>query len=133
MSEMIDDDYSPRGRGDKKWTSEYRKAWNKEYREKIKSGEIKPMKRVTDSKWQDREFRRAYDEARKKRINEKKTVEKIESPPEKRPNYTKAEKEIIMTEMIKKIRAGETPYHPHFELALATKKEAIRNYPSKKK
>ena len=119
-------------KSENKWTDDYRRAWNKEYREKIKSGEIKPSKRVIDSKWQDKDFRKAYDEARKKRINDKKTVEKIESPPEKRPNYTVGEKEIILAQMIKTVRAGGNAHHPHFELALITRKDAVRSYPKKK-
>ena len=111
---------------------EFRKKWNKEYRQRIKDNEIVPKKRSSEqtSKWNDREFRRQYDRDRKQRLRsqmrESKISEKI------RPNHSKSMKEAILQDLIQQIKDGkEKPFHPFFELSIEYKPEAKRRKKTK--
>lgn len=114
-----------------RWTNEFRKQWNKDYRAKIKSGEHTPNRRVEESKWENPEFRRSYDVSRNTKIAEEKRQIKVSfdpSPNGKRPNYTKQEKEEILKRWIELIRQGENPDHPYMVLSLDYKPQFKREY-----
>lgn len=120
----------PLRQSETKWTSEYRKEWNREYRRKIKEGLIQPVKRKEEpSKWDDKQFRKAYDDARKKKINEEKKQQKLNGVSEVRPNFTQEEKDFILNRLIDEIKNGNEPTHPYFKLGLMT--IGKRTYPKK--
>lgn len=121
-----------------KWNNEYRKQWNREYRAKIKSGEHIPHRRVEDSKWNDRNFRKAYDVSRNTKIAELKQQEKIsfdeiKTLDGKRPNYSKSEKEELLKKWIELIKQGQDVSHPYLELSLDYKPQQKRSYSFKQK
>lgn len=118
---------------DSKWTVEYRKQWNREYRARVKAGEHVPNKRVEDSKWNDRNFRRAYDVSRNSKLAELKQMEKVsfdevKTSSGKRPNYNKLEKEELLKKWIEHIKEGKDVSHPYLELTLDYKPEHKRPY-----
>lgn len=117
----------------KKWTPEFRREWNKEYRLRVKNGEHTPMKRTDSSKWKDKTFRAAYDKARHNVMSEKRfeTMTAFEPPPSSK-NYTQKEKDTILKQMIEKIQNGEEYDHPYFKLSLAVKPEFKRKKTSSK-
>jgi hypothetical protein len=117
------------------WTAEYRKEWNRKYRQQVKEGKRQPTPRSQDSKWKDQQFRKAYDQARLKKITEDKKEKKmsLETVGESRPNYTQQEKAEILKKLLDMVREGKEPAHPYFELVLAVKKEFKRSYPSRQK
>ena len=135
MSEQkISVEYPIRENKKSEWTPEYRKEWNRRYRQEIKEGKRQPVKRGDQpSKWEDRQFRRAYDEARLKKLAEEKTEKKMsfEEVAEKRPNYTQKEKGEILKKLLDMVKEGKDPAHPYFELSLTVKKEFKRKYPTK--
>lgn len=112
-----------------KWSDpEFRKMWNRDYRQQIKEGKREPRKRSEEpSKWNDPIFRNAYDKARKQKLNEEKKEKKLSfEDVEKKPNFTNEEKQVILDKMIEMIRQGKTPTHPFFELSLSIKKDYKR-------
>lgn len=112
--------------GDKKWTPEYRKEWNKQYRQKVKSGEIVPNRRPSteDSRWNDPDFRKNYDKARLDAIRQQKFEEKTSFNPEQSfKHYSKEQKQVILEKMLDLIRKGEDYSHPHFVLTISLKDE----------
>lgn len=118
------------------WDKEFRKEWNRKYRQEIKEGKRQPVKRSEQpSKWQDKNFRKSYDDARLKKIAAEKTEKKLsfDEVGDKRPNYTKKEKGEILKKLLELVQQGKQPAHPYFELALAVKPEFKRKYPSNKK
>lgn len=115
----------------RKWTSEYRKQWNKEYRAKIKAGQITPNKRVEESKWNDPNFRKSYDVSRSAKIAEEKLEAKLsfDAPPSgKRPNYTKSEKDELLKRWMEMIKNGVDVDHPYLTLCLDYKPQFKRDY-----
>jgi len=131
----IEVSYPLRENKQSKWTPEYRKEWNRQYRKEIKEKKRQVHKRSDQpSKWEDKAFRRAYDDARLKKIADEKTEKKMsfEEIADKRPNYTKKEKVEIMKKLLEMVREGKEPAHPYFELSLSVKKEFVRKYPKKK-
>lgn len=116
-----------------KWTPEFRRQWNKEYRQKIKNGEVQPVKRKDEpSKWDDPEFRKAYDDARLKKLAEEKLEKKMSFEEiDKRPNYTLQEKQVILSKLLDMVKNGQDPYHPYFQIGLLVKPEVRRVYPKK--
>lgn len=132
MSENEIVNYPIRENKKKEWTPEFRREWNRKYRQEIKEGIRKPIKRSDQpSKWEDKAFRKAYDESRLKKIAEEKTEKKMsfENFAEKRPNYTQEEKKEILIKLLDLVKEGKTPSHPYFELALIVKPEFKRKYP----
>lgn len=123
----------PMRKNDSKWTSEYRKEWNREYRKKIKEGKINPIKRTDKpSKWDDKDFRKKYDQSRKEKLNAEKKEKKInlvDVMDGARPNFTKEEKEIILEKMLNEIKDGKKPTHPYFKIGLVSVNK--RYYPKK--
>jgi len=122
----------PLKKGDSKWTDEYRKQWNREYRKKIKEGKIQPTKRKdVPSKWDDKNYRRAFDNARKTKIAEEKKLKKMSQtdPNQPRPNFTNQEKEQILKKMLEDVKDGKNPTHPFFELGLISINKRI--YPKR--
>ena len=120
--------YPLRGQVEKqKWTPEFRREWNKEYRQRIKNGEHTPMKRTESSKWKDKEFRAAYDKSRQNVMSEKRfeTMTSFQPPPSSK-NYTQKEKETILQQMLEKVKNGENFEHPYFKLTLEIKPEYKR-------
>jgi len=120
-----------------KWNdSNFKREYNKLYREQILSGERKPKTNLTLTKWMDKDFRREYD--RENRRKRRQGLEKdkmsfsfsVDGPQqqfkitEKRPNYTKEQKEEILKHMKESLKKGEDVDHPYFELILAYKPEA---------
>lgn len=133
-SEKISVEYPIRENKTSEWTAEFRKEWNRRYRQEIKDGKRQPNKRSDEpSKWEDKVFRRAYDDARLKKLAEEKTEKKMsfEEVSEKRPNYTQNEKAEILKKLMAMVKDGKEPAHPYFELALVVKKEFKRSYPNK--
>lgn len=118
-----------------KWTDEFRREWNRKYRREIKEGLRQPHKSDKPSKWDNPAFRKAYEEARRKKLDEEKLEKKMsfDQVDEKRPNYTSEEKKLILNKMFDMIREGKEPVHPYFELSLNVKPKFKRKYPSKKK
>ena len=117
-----------------KWATEYRKQWNKEYRAKIKAGDIVPNKRVEESKWNDPEFRKSYDLSRNSKLAEEKLQTKLSfdaDPNEKRPNYSKTEKDIILKRWIEMLKQGQNVDHPFLVLSLDYKPQYKREYKKK--
>lgn len=91
----------PLRNGDNKWTPEYRREWNKQYRQKVKSGEIIPKKRSETSRWDDPEWRKEYDKARIEKLRQDKFEEKTSFVPLENPqHYSKKEKEVILGKML---------------------------------
>lgn len=122
----------PLRKDNNKWTSEYRKQWNREYRKKIKEGKIQPVKRKENpSKWEDKDFRKKYDQSRKEKLNAEKKERKINllDVDGNRPNFNKDEKQIILDKMIDEIKQGKTPNHPYFKIGLISINK--RFYPKK--
>lgn len=114
----------PLRNGDNKWTPEYRREWNKQYRQKVKSGEIIPKKRSETSRWDDPEWRKEYDKARIEKLRQDKFEEKTSFVPLENPqHYSKKEKEVILGKMLDLFKRGENFSHPHFVLAIALKDE----------
>lgn len=133
-SEKISVEYPLRQNQTSKWTPEFRREWNRKYRQEIKEKKRTPIKRNEQpSKWEDKAFRRAYDDARLKKIADERTEKKLsfQEFADKRPNYNKKEKTEILKKLIQMIREGKEPAHPYFELALVIKKEFKRSYPKK--
>jgi hypothetical protein len=117
-----------------KWTPEYRKQWNKEYRSKIKAGEITPNKRVEESRWDDPEFRRSYDVSRSTKLAEEKLKTKLSFDIDsnvKRPNYSKAEKEELLKKWVEMLKNGQEVDHPFLTLSLEYKPQYKREYNKK--
>lgn len=109
---------------------EYRKQWNRKYREELKDGTREVVKRSEKpSKWKDPLYRKAYDEARKKKLKAEKKQSKMDSA--KKPNFTKEEKAAILEHMIQQIRDGQSPENPFYELGLVIKPEFQRKLPKK--
>ena len=116
----------PLRKGDTKWTPEYRKEWNKQYRQKVKAGEVVPQKRPTtaESKWNDPEWRKSYDKARLDSIKQQKFEEKTSfNPNQTYKNYSKAQKQVILEKMLELLKNGQDYSHPHFVLSLSLKDE----------
>jgi hypothetical protein len=135
-SEKISVEYPIRENKTSEWTPEFRKEWNRRYRQEIKEGKRQPNKRSDEpSKWEDKQFRRAYDDARLKKLAEEKTEKKMsfEELSDKRPNYTQNEKAEILKKLLEMVKDGKEPAHPYFELTLSVKKEFKRSYPNKTK
>ena len=110
--------------GEKKWTPQFRQQWNKEYRDKIKSGELVPHVREStkQSKWNDPNFRKAYDRARLDALKEKSFQERTsfdQNEPFK--HYSKEQKMAILNKMVELIKDGKDHSHPHFDLNITLK------------
>lgn len=134
--EKISVDYPLRENKTSQWTPEFRREWNRKYRQEIKEGKRQPRKQSDKpSKWDDKQFRRAYDEARAAKILQQKTEKKLsfDVAESTRPNYTTAEKQQILDKFVEMIREGSTPSHPYFQLALTVRPEFKRVYPRQKK
>ena len=119
-----------------KWTREFRCEWNKQYREGVKAGTITPTRHKTDSKWEDPEFRRAYDVSRNTKLAEEKqekkvSFEAVKNRNGKRPNYSNEERAQILKKMLEAIKNGnEAPDHPYLEITLHYKNK--RDYSTTK-
>ena len=127
-----------------KWDdTKFRREYEKQYMKDLKNGVRVPKSDKTISKWFDREFRRKYDKERRERVKMENTKKKVENSFvgfEKRPNYTKKQKEMILEKMIKDLQNGKdmgggrtTPQfpppciqHPHLELTLCIKESVKR-------
>lgn len=112
---------------EKRWTPEFRKEWNRQYREKIKNGTHVPAQRPTtpDSKWNDPLFRKAYDKARIESLKEKKFEKQTSFDQSTTPqkHYTKTQKKAILDKMLELHKNGQDYSHPHLVLTLALKDE----------
>jgi len=132
--ETLSEPVYPAPKKEKKWDAKARAEWNRQYRAEIKAGIRKPIKKSDKvSKWNDVEYRKAYDRKRKDTLNAIKKEKKLNEPSlvEKKPNYTMDEKKIILERMLENIKEGKGFEHPHFELGLLTRKTAKRSYESK--
>lgn len=123
-----------------KWTAEFRKEYNKKYRQQVKNGERTPNKYVENSKWNDRDFRKTYETSRRHKIAEEVFEKKVSLEPElitsrhtgRRPNYSQLEKDELLKKMIEMLKQGQDVDHPYLMLTLDYKPEQKRDYNFKK-